>query len=69
MAARITERRAANAARQRLYHRERLAWMEDRMGENTALLEAYLALAGEKAKRVCENSTEGHSVGDGGPDR
>jgi hypothetical protein len=48
VAARITERRAALAARQLLYHRERLRWMEGRMGENAALLEAYLALAGEK---------------------
>ena len=48
MGARITECRAALAARQILYHRERLRWMEDRMGENAALLEAYLALAGEK---------------------
>ena len=30
-----------------LYHRERLGWMEERMGENAALLESYLALAGE----------------------
>src|SRR5215207_3559131 len=45
--ARITERRAADAARQLLYHRERLGWMEERMGENAALLESYLALAGE----------------------
>jgi hypothetical protein len=45
--ARITERQAAFAARQLLYHRERLGWMEERMGENAALLESYLALAGE----------------------
>jgi hypothetical protein len=45
--ARITERRAASAARQLLYHRECLAWMEERMGGNAALLEAFLALAGE----------------------
>jgi hypothetical protein len=43
----ITECRAAAAARQLLYHRERLGWMEERMGENAALLESYLALAGE----------------------
>ena len=47
MGARITERRAAAAARQLLYHRERLGWMEERMGENAALLESFLALAGE----------------------
>jgi len=45
---RITERRAANAARQLLYHRERLEWMEERMGENAALLESYLTLVGEE---------------------
>src|SRR5215203_6968114 len=45
--ARITDRRAASAARQLLYHRERLGWMEERMGENAALLESFLALAGE----------------------
>jgi hypothetical protein len=45
--ARITERRAALATRQLHYHRERLGWMEERMGENTALLESYLAFAGE----------------------
>ena len=43
----ITERRAARAARQLLYHRERLAWMEERMEENLALLETYLVAAGE----------------------
>jgi hypothetical protein len=48
VAARVTERRAANAAWQLLYHRERLRWMEERMGENVALLESYLALAGEE---------------------
>jgi hypothetical protein len=45
---RITERRAAFAARQLLYHGERLGWMEERMGENAALLESYLALDGEE---------------------
>ena len=48
MGARITERRAVAAARQLLYHRKRLGWMEERMGENAALLESYLALAGEE---------------------
>ena len=48
MGARVTERQAADAARQLLYHRERLAWMEECMCENAALLEAYLALAGEE---------------------
>ena len=47
MAARVTERRDANAGRQLLYHRERLRWMEERIGENMALLGSYLALVGE----------------------
>lgn len=38
----ITERRAATAARQLLYHRERIRWMEERMELNAATLEAYL---------------------------
>ena len=38
----ITERRAARAARQLLYHRERSQWMEERMEANAATLEAYL---------------------------
>jgi hypothetical protein len=46
--ARITEHRAANAARQLLYHRERLGWMEECMGENAVLLESFLVLAGEE---------------------
>jgi hypothetical protein len=45
--ARITECRAVSAVRQLLYHRERLGWMEERMGENAAHLESFLALAGE----------------------
>jgi hypothetical protein len=45
---RVTERRAADAARGLLYHRERLAWMEGRAGENAALLESYLDLVGER---------------------
>ena len=48
MGERITERRAALAARQLLYHRERLVWMEGRMDENAALLESFLTLAGEE---------------------
>ena len=37
----------SRATRRRPTLRERLAWMEERMGENAALLEAYLALVGE----------------------
>ncbi len=46
MAGKITERRAAVAARQLFYHRQRLAWMEERMAENAAVLEAFLVAAG-----------------------
>jgi hypothetical protein len=42
MAATITEQRAAFAARQLLYHRERMLWMAERMAENEAELERYL---------------------------
>lgn len=45
---RITERRAANAARQLLYHRERLSWMKEKMAENEALLERLLVESGEE---------------------
>ena len=38
----ITERRAADAARQLLYHRERIRWMEEHVEYNTAALETYL---------------------------
>ena len=47
MAGSTTERRAANAARQLLYHRERLAWMEERMAENAEVLETFLVAAGD----------------------
>jgi hypothetical protein len=40
----------SRATRRRPTLRERLAWMESRMGENAALLESYLALAGEDGK-------------------
>ncbi len=46
MAGKITERRAALAARQLLYHRQRLAWMEERIAENEAALESFLVAAG-----------------------
>ena len=48
MAGTITERRAANAARQLLHHRERLAWMEERMADNATTLESFLVAAGEE---------------------
>jgi hypothetical protein len=44
----ITGRRAAKAARQLLYHRERLAWMEERMAESAALLESFLVSDGDE---------------------
>ncbi|CAN5625854.1 hypothetical protein BH24ACT20_BH24ACT20_00360 [soil metagenome] len=37
-----TERQAALAARQLLYHREKLHWIQTRMNENEALLRFYL---------------------------
>lgn len=49
IARKITERRAAIAARQLLYHRERIRWMEERMESNTATLEAYLVTQGKEA--------------------
>ena len=48
MAGKITERRAASAARQLLHHRERLAWMEERMSENATTLESLLVATGEE---------------------
>jgi hypothetical protein len=39
---RPTERQAALAARQLHYHRVRLRWIEDKVGENEALLLSYL---------------------------
>jgi hypothetical protein len=37
----------SRATRRRPTLRERLEWMEERMGENAVLLESYLTLAGE----------------------
>ena len=34
--------------RQLLYHRERLAWMEERMAENAEVLESFLVAAGDE---------------------
>ena len=48
MTGKITERRAALAARQLLHHRERLAWMEERMAENATVLESFLVALGEE---------------------
>ena len=48
MAARkITERRAALAARQLLYHRRLLEWISCKTAENEATLESYLIGTGE----------------------
>ncbi len=41
-----TERRAAKAARQLLYHRKRIPQIVERMAENEAILERYLMGAG-----------------------
>ena len=48
-ARRITERRAASAARQLLYHRERIQWMAERIKRNTAALETYLTTQDKQA--------------------
>lgn len=48
----ITERRAAMAARQLLYHRRRIRWMAERMEENAADLETYLIGQGKEATVV-----------------
>ena len=45
----VTERRAAAAARQLLYHRRRLQWMAERMEANAAALETYLIAQGREA--------------------
>lgn len=49
---RITEKRAAMAARQLLYHRRHIRWMEERMEENVAALETYLISQGRGAAVV-----------------
>jgi hypothetical protein len=49
MAARkITEKRAASAACQLLYHRRLSEWISRQTAENEAILEGYLALSGEE---------------------
>jgi hypothetical protein len=60
--ARITEGRAANAARQLLYHRKRLGWMEGRMCENAALLESYLGLTRRGSPQLRRTSHRGQPV-------
>lgn len=44
----ITERRAAQAARQLLYHRRLLEWISRKTAENEAILEGYLIGSGEQ---------------------
>ena len=44
---RITERRAARAARQLLYHRRLSEWISRKTAENEATLEGYLVGSGE----------------------
>ena len=46
-ARRITERRAANAARQLLYHQRLMEWISRKTEENEATLESYLIASGE----------------------
>lgn len=46
-ARKITERRAAKAARQLLYHRQLSEWISRKMVENEATLESYLIGCGE----------------------
>jgi len=49
MAARkITEKRAAAAARQLLYHQRLSEWISRKTAKNEAILEGYLALSGEE---------------------
>ena len=48
-ARKVTERRAAIAARQLAYHRRRIRWMEERIEANTALLQTYLVEKGQEA--------------------
>ena len=42
MAKALTDKQAANAARQLAYHRERIEQIEQRMAENAAALDHYL---------------------------
>jgi hypothetical protein len=45
---RITEKRAASAAHQLLYHQRLSEWISRKTAENEAVLEGYLALSGEE---------------------
>jgi hypothetical protein len=47
-ARRITERRAADAARQLLYHQRLSEWISRKTAENEAVLEGYLVGKGEE---------------------
>ena len=50
MAARkITEKRAASATRQLLYHQRLSEWISRKTAENEAILESYVALSGEES--------------------
>ena len=42
MTRRVSPKRAARAARQLLYHRGRLSYLERKLAENSALLEVFL---------------------------
>jgi hypothetical protein len=42
MTRRVSPKRAARAARQLLYHRGRLSYLERKLAENSALLETFL---------------------------
>lgn len=55
----VTERRAAAAARQLLYHRRRIQWMAERMEANAAALETYLIAQGQEAAML----SGGYAVG------
>ena len=49
MAKALTERQAANTAKQLAYHRERIAFMEQRIAENAAALDHYLQANDQEA--------------------
>jgi hypothetical protein len=46
-ARKITEKQAASAARQLLYHQKLSEWVSRKTAENEEFLESYLALSGE----------------------
>lgn len=48
-AGRVTDRRASLAARQLLFHRERLRWMAGRMENNADAVRTYLVARGREA--------------------